>query len=47
MSAKRVPVRVRVVAAALAVVALLGGVAATETAAGAGRGINFSAGRGI
>jgi hypothetical protein len=37
-----------VVAAALAVAALLaGGVAATETAAGAGRGINHSAGRGI
>ena len=48
MSAKRVPVRVRAVAAALAVAALLaGGVAATETAAGAGRGINYSAGRGI
>ena len=48
MSAKRVPVRVRAVAAALAVAALLaGGVAATETAAGAGRGIYSSAGRGI
>ena len=49
MSAKHVPARVRVVAAALAVAALLaGGVAATETAAGAGRGIvSHHAGRGI
>jgi hypothetical protein len=47
MSSKRVPARVRVVAAALAVVALLGGVAATETAASAGRGLNIHAGRGL
>jgi hypothetical protein len=46
MSAKRVPLRIRVVAAALAVAALVGGgLASTETAASAGRGI--VAGRGI
>jgi hypothetical protein len=50
MSAKRVPIRVRAVAAALAIAALLaGGVAATETAAGAGRGLakSYHAGRGL
>ena len=49
MSSTRVPVRVRVLAAALAATALLvGGVAAAETAADAGRGIAVhSAGRGI
>ena len=39
MSAKRVPLRIRVVAAALAVAALVGGLASTETAASAGRGL--------
>lgn len=50
MSTKRVPIRVRAVAAALAIAALLaGGVAATETAAGAGRGLanSYHAGRGL
>jgi hypothetical protein len=47
MFAKRVSLRIRVVAAALAVAALVGGgLASTETAASAGRGI-FAAGRGI
>ena len=46
---KRVPLRIRVVAAALAVAALVGGgLASTETAASAGRGLNlYAAGRGL
>jgi hypothetical protein len=49
MSTKRVPLRMRVVAAALAVAALVGGgLASTETAASAGRGLNlYAAGRGL
>ena len=47
MSSKRVPLRIRIVAAALAAVALVGGgLATTETAASAGRGLT-AAGRGL